>query len=75
MSRKRYVKSASDITKCICPRCNEIHTMQIFWTGRGMPKKFCPACKDYSNTLVVNDFNRVSLRQKSVMQTEAITWL
>lgn len=28
-------------TECICPKCGEIHVMFLFWTGEGMPKKFC----------------------------------
>jgi hypothetical protein len=28
-------------TECICPKCGKIHIMFLFWTGSGMPKKFC----------------------------------
>jgi hypothetical protein len=31
--------------ECLCPRCGVHHLMFLFWTGRGMPRKFCPLCK------------------------------
>ena len=38
-------------TECICPKCGTHHRVKLLWTGRGMPRKFCPICKHYSNSL------------------------
>ncbi len=41
-------KSASSyksLIDCICPRCGKTYKRHIFWTGRGIPKIFCNACK------------------------------
>ncbi len=32
--------------KCRCPRCDKIHYLSFFWTGRGMPRKYCHRCRD-----------------------------
>jgi len=31
--------------ECICIRCDQKHTMNFHWIGRGTPRKFCRACK------------------------------
>ncbi len=38
-------------TVCICPKCGTQHRIKLLWTGRGTPRKFCPICKHYSNSL------------------------
>lgn len=38
-------KSDGESTMCKCPICGDLHECFIFWTGRGMPRKFCPKCK------------------------------
>lgn len=38
-------------TECICPKCGTHHRVKLLWTGRGMPRKFCPICKHYSSSL------------------------
>jgi hypothetical protein len=30
---------------CICPMCDQKHTMNIVWIGRGSPRKYCQNCK------------------------------
>jgi hypothetical protein len=30
---------------CKCPKCGKIHRVTMFWTGRGVPRKYCPQCK------------------------------
>jgi hypothetical protein len=30
---------------CICPKCGEQHVMAFHWIGRGIPRKYCQACK------------------------------
>ena len=32
---------------CYCPRCEKHYTRDIFWTGRGEPRLFCPECRYY----------------------------
>jgi len=32
--------------ECICPSCGKIHIMKVYWTGRGVPRKFCQSCRD-----------------------------
>ena len=36
-----YLASMDQPTECICPKCGKIHTVVMFWTGKGMPRKFC----------------------------------
>jgi hypothetical protein len=31
--------------ECICPKCEQIHKMNIHWMGRGTPRKYCTTCK------------------------------
>ncbi len=30
---------------CKCPKCGKTHRVTMFWTGRGVPRKYCPQCK------------------------------
>jgi hypothetical protein len=41
------VTDYNDKTKveCICPKCGQKHQMYFHWIGRGVPRKYCPACK------------------------------
>lgn len=32
--------------ECICPRCGVTHKLKFFWSGRGIPKKYCIVCKN-----------------------------
>jgi hypothetical protein len=36
---------------CICPKCGAKHRLKMLWTGRGVPRKFCPICKHYSTSI------------------------
>ncbi len=38
-------------TKCICPKCKNKHMYEIFWSGNGMPKIFCPICNKKANNI------------------------
>jgi len=38
-------------TKCICPLCNITHYCYIYWTGKGIPRKFCRACGRFAKTV------------------------
>jgi hypothetical protein len=42
-------------TECICPKCGTRHRIKLLWTGRGVPRKFCPVCKHYGNTFADTD--------------------
>ncbi len=43
-----FAKSKTD---CICPGCGKMHIMQIRWIGRGVPRKFCPNCRERESAL------------------------
>ena len=32
-------------TECMCPKCGARHRVKLLWTGRGIPRKFCPICR------------------------------
>ena len=38
-------------TECVCPKCGARHRIKLLWTGRGMPRKYCPICKHYANVI------------------------
>lgn len=31
-------------TECLCPLCRRTHLLKIWWTGRYIPRKYCPNC-------------------------------
>jgi Zn ribbon nucleic-acid-binding protein len=31
--------------RSICPKCGIHHHIQMMWTGRGLPRKFCVQCR------------------------------
>jgi rubredoxin len=33
------------MVECICPKCGAKHAVNFPWTGRGVPRKYCPQCK------------------------------
>ena len=46
------VKMRESLTvKCVCPKCGSHHRMKLIWSGRGMPKKFCPPCKIFVSSI------------------------
>jgi hypothetical protein len=47
MTANYMVRSAEKSTKCICPKCGKSHKLKLYWTGRGIPKKYCQECKFY----------------------------
>lgn len=51
-------------TECICPKCGTRHRVKLLWTGRGVPRKFCPICKHYSNS--INDADPCNVSSMSV---------
>jgi hypothetical protein len=30
---------------CRCPNCGKEHPKVMYWTGKGVPRKFCRLCK------------------------------
>ena len=42
-STPRFGVVCKKIWACICPRCGQTHKLKLFWTGNGVPKKFCNA--------------------------------
>lgn len=53
MSRKKsehsskYVSNLGEYMDCVCPRCGIVHGANIYWTGNGIPRKYCDTCKAY----------------------------
>ena len=48
--KERYVHRKTDYnfetpTTCKCPMCEKLHTVNIYWRGRGMPRIYCDQCK------------------------------
>ena len=33
------------LVECVCPKCGVRHKMKLCWTGTGIPRKYCAACK------------------------------
>ena len=31
-------------TECICPICRKRHWLRLYFTGRGIPRKYCEHC-------------------------------
>lgn len=31
-------------TECLCPLCRRTHLLKIWWTGKGIPRKYCYDC-------------------------------
>lgn len=46
-----FVLEKSRSIDCICPKCGTTHKLKMLWTGRGVPRKFCPICKHYSTSI------------------------
>ena len=44
-SKNEYMDSEKASIKCKCPKCDSIHQAHMHWTGRGMPRIYCSACK------------------------------
>ena len=44
-------KSYRDKVECICPKCNETHYLNIFWTGKLPARKFHDACLKKCNSV------------------------
>jgi len=40
------VRSHKAAVECICPKCGIRHVMQLHWTGRYTPRKYCKLCRN-----------------------------
>jgi hypothetical protein len=38
--------SGKSMVECICPGCGKLHVTKLHWSGRGVCRKFCQACRD-----------------------------
>lgn len=48
----RRIKLTQPLTvNCVCPKCGSNHRMKLIWSGRGKPKKFCPPCKIFVQSI------------------------
>jgi len=52
------------ITECICPRCGVRHKMNLWWTGWGVPRKFCNACRKSVCIYDVNESFSVNINSE-----------
>lgn len=34
--------------ECRCPQCGRLHYLKFYWTGRGIPRKYCRFCRSGS---------------------------
>lgn len=44
MAPRFYFGDLGAEVKCKCPQCEKIHSKQLWWTGRGMPRIVCNYC-------------------------------
>jgi hypothetical protein len=47
MARKRRTyetRTYDTMVVCKCPKCEVIHKIKMYWTGKGMPKIYCDKC-------------------------------
>lgn len=56
--RRQRMQNRSDTRKgpytlwqCTCPRCGTTHTLRLFWSGIGTPRKFCQECNSYRHSI------------------------
>ena len=42
---KKKARDEEEKLLCICHRCEKKHEIWIFWTGNGVPRKYCGPCK------------------------------
>jgi hypothetical protein len=45
------LKRTTRVVECICPNCGCAHKRKIFYTGRGLPRKFCVSCEDLADSI------------------------
>lgn len=48
------LKKSTKVIPCICPRCNIKHKRRLFWTGIGIPKRYCNSCEDIVANIAAN---------------------
>ena len=56
-------------TECICPKCGTHHKVKLLWTGRGIPRKFCPVCKHYACS--INDTDPLAISRSAGLSSTA----
>jgi hypothetical protein len=47
--RKNNVIGKKRFVCCICPRCRKMTHVYMLWSGRGVPRKYCPDCRAIIN--------------------------
>lgn len=43
--RLAVIELDAEPVRCVCPRCGRGHTQTFCWTGRGVPRVYCPRCR------------------------------
>jgi hypothetical protein len=56
MSPKKVDELYKDI-ECICPLCRQTHVMELYWTGLGIPRKYCKPCL----SIISGTFNAIKV--------------
>jgi hypothetical protein len=44
-------RRGKSMVECLCPGCGKFHSMKIYWSGRGVCRKFCQTCRDRESPL------------------------
>jgi Zn ribbon nucleic-acid-binding protein len=61
---ERGYSSSTESVKCYCPKCEQTHTMQILWIGKGTPRKFCQRCKSRQGHDIPQNLNSHRMRKQ-----------
>jgi hypothetical protein len=51
--------AATKRSRCLKEEEEFVHPIELVWTGRGKPKKFCPPCKIFVSSVEHVDFCHV----------------
>ena len=41
----KEIDTARERVTCKCPKCCILHTVSMYWTGHGQPRRYCEECK------------------------------
>lgn len=51
------------LVECMCPKCERKHKIKMKWTGRGVPRVYCRACREEIRLWPVTHAVRLHRRQ------------
>ena len=65
-TKKEYLECGKTVTLAKCPKCDLIYETYILWTGRGMPRIYCPNCRPLIAAMNnINEFGNAPEMAKS----------